>query len=52
MASELLRSLLLELRPEGRGQAVVVVGVLEGSQADRTGVMPGQKILAISDPIR
>ena len=52
LASELLRSLLLELRPEGKGQAVVVVGVLEDSQADRSGVLPGQKLVAISDPIR
>ena len=34
-ASELQRSLLLEVLPEGKGQAVIVVGVLEGSQADQ-----------------
>jgi hypothetical protein len=36
-ASALRVSLLLELLPEGRGQAVVVTGVLEGSEADKVG---------------
>jgi len=51
-ANELQRSLLLDVLPEGKGQALVVVGVLEGSQADAAGIIPGQKILSISDPIR
>ncbi|KAG1679169.1 hypothetical protein FOA52_000525 [Chlamydomonas sp. UWO 241] len=51
-ASALRVSLLLELLPEGRGQAVVVTGVLEGSEADKAGIVPGQKLLAVSDPIR
>lgn len=36
-ASALRVSLLLELLPEGRGHAVVVTGVLEGSEADKVG---------------
>ncbi|GAX83782.1 hypothetical protein CEUSTIGMA_g11207.t1 [Chlamydomonas eustigma] len=51
-ANELQRSLLLEVLPEGKGQALIIVGVLEGSQADKAGIVPGQKILSISDPIR
>lgn len=76
-ASDLTRSLLLEIYPEGKGQAVVIVGVLEGSEADKVrakpadipqpcawlalrhpalpvqaGILPGQKIIAISDAIR
>mmetsp|Transcript_33110 Transcript_33110/g.98475 ORF Transcript_33110/g.98475 Transcript_33110/m.98475 type:complete len:348 (-) Transcript_33110:757-1800(-) len=51
-ANPLRSSLLLQLLPEGRGQAVVVVGVLEGSEADKVGIVPGQKVVSISDPVR
>lgn len=52
VASALKRSLLLEVLPEGKGQAIIVVGVEEASEADKVGIVPGQKLLAISDPIR
>lgn len=45
-------ALTLDLIPEGRGQAVVVVAVAPGSAAEAAGVTPGCKILAVSDPNR
>jgi len=36
----------------GSGQAIIVVAVAAGSEADELGVRPGLRLTAISDPIR
>eukprot|EP00798_Chlamydomonas_sp_ICE-L_P017655 gene17655-24001_t len=45
-------NLLLENLADGAGQAVVVVGVLEDSPADKAGIVAGMKVLAVSDPVK
>eukprot|EP00877_Chromochloris_zofingiensis_P007897 jgi/Chrzof1/3360/Cz12g22090.t1 len=49
---EALQSIKFDVMPEGRGQAIVVVAVAEGSEADQAGVTPGLKLTGISDPVR
>lgn len=52
-AETLARDLLLEVFSDGSiGQQVIVVGVMEGSDADKAGVIPGMKLLSISDSVR
>ena len=52
-AGDLPRDVLLEIFSDGGiGQQVIVVGVMEGSQADKAGIVPGMKLLAISDAVR
>lgn len=48
-AQEALR---FDVYPEGRGQAVRVSQVAAGSEAEAAGVQVGQKLRAISDPVR
>lgn len=42
----------MELFPDGRGQAVIIVGIVPGSAAEAAGLRPGHKVLAVSDPNR
>ncbi|GLI67414.1 hypothetical protein VaNZ11_011609, partial [Volvox africanus] len=49
---EVLQSVRLGLVPMGKGQAVVVTEVAEGSAAEQLGVRRGQKLNALSDPMR
>ncbi|PNW71897.1 hypothetical protein CHLRE_16g668600v5 [Chlamydomonas reinhardtii] len=49
---EALQTVRLGLVPDGRGQAVVVTEVAEGSRAEELGVTRGMKMNALSDPIR
>ncbi|KAG2451180.1 hypothetical protein HYH02_003787 [Chlamydomonas schloesseri] len=49
---EALQTVRLGLVPEGRGQAIVVTEVAEGSRAAELGVTRGMKMNALSDPIR
>ncbi|PNH08534.1 hypothetical protein TSOC_004905 [Tetrabaena socialis] len=49
---EALQTVKLDLVPDGKGQAVVVTEVAEGSQAEELGVRRGQKLNALSDPMR
>lgn len=46
------RSIRLDVAPMGYGQAIVVVEVAGGSEAEEVGVRPGLRLTAISDPIR
>ncbi|KXZ54914.1 hypothetical protein GPECTOR_4g986 [Gonium pectorale] len=49
---EALQTMRFGLVPQGKGQAVVVTGVAEGSRAEELGVRRGQKLNALSDPMR
>lgn len=46
------QSIRLDVAPMGYGQAIVVVGVAGGSEAEEVGVRAGLRLTAISDPIR
>eukprot|EP00878_Enallax_costatus_P003043 GHUV01003241.1.p1 GENE.GHUV01003241.1~~GHUV01003241.1.p1 ORF type:complete len:296 (+),score=96.02 GHUV01003241.1:190-1077(+) len=50
--AEARSTLRFELLPNGKGHAVVVSAVAEGSSAQQCGVKRGMKLAAISDPIR
>lgn len=50
--AEALATVRLGLVPDGQGQAVVVTEVAEGSRAEELGVRRGQRLLALSDPLR
>ncbi|KAL6764706.1 hypothetical protein V8C86DRAFT_2468547 [Haematococcus lacustris] len=53
LASRLVeQTVRLEVIPEGKGQAVIVVEVVPGSPAAQAGVVRGQKLVGISDPVR
>ncbi|GLC45288.1 hypothetical protein PLESTB_000716300 [Pleodorina starrii] len=49
---EALQTVRLGLVPQGKGQAIVVTEVAEGSRAEELGVRRGQKLNALSDPMR
>lgn len=45
-------SLGLAATAVGRGKAIMISRVAPGSEAEQAGVRPGQRLLAVSDPVR
>mmetsp|Transcript_28172 Transcript_28172/g.71821 ORF Transcript_28172/g.71821 Transcript_28172/m.71821 type:complete len:268 (-) Transcript_28172:332-1135(-) len=46
------RNIQLEVVPLGKGQAIVVSKVEAGSEAAQAGIVRGQKLVGLSDPVR
>lgn len=52
VTKDAMATVQFEALPEGKGQAVVVVEVEPGSAAAEAGIVRGQRLVGISDPVR